>query len=369
MLRISCAPRFDYKQRIEEAGLRWHQDGDYWNERAYYELTPHEVNELESATNELHARALEAVGHVIENLRYSELGIPVEAWTLIERSWYEDWPSLYGRFDLAYDGTHDPPKLLEYNADTPTALVEAAVVQWHWLADLFPGRDQFNSIHEKLRARWQELAPRLPGGVVHFAGILNDLEDWTTLVYLADTAGHAGIGAILLDVGEVGWNRAAQSFVGVDGESLRNVFKLYPWEWMAQEPFFERLTGAGRRVEWIEPPWKMILSSKAILAVLWDLFPGHPNLLETHLDGRHRLEHFVKKPFWGREGQGVEILSGPAVAELGFVYQKFAPTAAFDGYHPVIGSWVIGDDAAGIGIRESAGLVTNNTSSFVPHLF
>jgi glutathionylspermidine synthase len=36
---------------------------------------------------------------------------------------------LYGRFDLAYRGD-GPPKLLEYNADTPTALFEAAVVQW-----------------------------------------------------------------------------------------------------------------------------------------------------------------------------------------------------------------------------------------------
>jgi hypothetical protein len=40
----------------------------------------------------------------------------------------------------------------------------------------------------------------------------------------------------------------------------------------------------------------------------------------------------------------------------------------FDGMRPVIGSWLIGDCAAGIGIRETAGYVTGNTARFVPHV-
>ena len=56
------------------------------------------------------------------------MGIPEHAVTLIERSWEADPPSLYSRLDLAYDGVH-APKLLEYNADTPTSLLEAAVAQ------------------------------------------------------------------------------------------------------------------------------------------------------------------------------------------------------------------------------------------------
>ena len=45
----------------------------------------------------------------------------------------------------AYDG-REPPKATRYNADTPTALYEAAVVQWYWLKDVKPEADQFNSI-------------------------------------------------------------------------------------------------------------------------------------------------------------------------------------------------------------------------------
>ena len=55
--------------------------------------------------------------------------------------------------DLAYNGCE--LKLLEYNADTPTALVESAVAQWYWLNAVFPGADQFNSIHEHLVAKWK----------------------------------------------------------------------------------------------------------------------------------------------------------------------------------------------------------------------
>jgi glutathionylspermidine synthase len=37
--------------------------------------------------------------------------------------------------------------------------------------------------------------------------------------------------------------------------------------------------------------------------------------------------------------------------------------------YPVVGSWVIAHQAAGIGVRESASPIITNTSQFVPHLF
>ncbi len=56
-----------------------------------------------------------------------------------------------------------PAKLLEYNADTPTSIFEAAVFQWTWLEqaierNIIPKRaDQFNSIHERLIDAWKKL--------------------------------------------------------------------------------------------------------------------------------------------------------------------------------------------------------------------
>ena len=51
------------------------------------------------------------------------------------------------------------------------------------------------------------------------------------------------------------------------------------------------------------------------------------------------------------------------------MYQAFSPLPAFHGRHALVGSWVVGDAAVGIGMREDDGLITRNTSCFVPHLF
>ncbi len=157
MKRITIAPRADWEKKVEAVGLIYHhtEGRPYWNESAYYSFHAGEIDRIELATNELHQMCLEAAQHIIDHDRFSELAIPAAAIPFIKRAWEDEPPALYGRFDLAYDG--EQLKLLEYNADTPTALVEAAVVQWHWLQERFPHLDQFNSIHEKLLVKWQEL--------------------------------------------------------------------------------------------------------------------------------------------------------------------------------------------------------------------
>jgi len=376
MRRIAAEPRDDWRKKVEEVGLTWHSSGDqvYWNESAFYEFTAKEVDALEAATNELEAMTLAAAQHIIDNKLYSRMAIPEGAVPLIEASWEAEPPALYGRFDLAYDGS-GPPKLLEYNADTPTSLVEAAVAQWYWLQDRFPKRDQFNSLHERLVALWKELAPYLPGRRIDFCS-MDDAEDGMTVTYLQDTAQQAGLTAAAFPIHEIGWNGAA--FVGPDNRPLGAVFKLYPWEWMAREELGKHVGAAGTL--WIEPAWKMLLSNKGLLPVLWKLYPRHPYLLEASFDGPGLLLSWVKKPLLGREGANITLhqpgkdveTAGNYGAE-GFIYQDLAPLRSFDGMYPVAGSWVIGHEegnvAGGMGIRESATPITTNMSQFVPHLF
>ena len=159
MERKRTDPRDGWEQKIAEAGLIFDQAGGrpYWQEEAYYEFSAREIDDLEEATNNLHRLCLEAAAHVIERDRLTELAIPAPVAAVIKESWRQERSfTLYGRFDLAYDG-NSPPKLLEYNADTPTMLLEAAVVQWYWLEEKFPDADQFNSIHERLMEQWKKL--------------------------------------------------------------------------------------------------------------------------------------------------------------------------------------------------------------------
>jgi glutathionylspermidine synthase len=375
MRRLAAAPRPNWEQKVAEAGLTWHTgETVYWNESAYYEFTAKEVDELEAATNELEKMTLAAAQHIIDNRLYGRLAIPDHAIPLIESSWEAEPPSLYGRFDFAYDGS-GPPKLLEYNADTPTSLVEAAVVQWYWLQDLFPKHDQFNSLHERLVALWKELADYLPGKRIDLCS-MDDAEDGMTVTYLQDTAQQAGLEATIFPVDEIGWN--GREFVGPDDRPLGAVFKLYPWEWMVREEFGKHVASA--KTLWIEPAWKMLLSNKGILPVLWQLYPRHPYLLEASFDGPGLMMSWVKKPLLGREGANILVhqpgrdfeTQGEYGAE-GFIFQQLAAAKSFDGMQPVIGSWLIGHEegnaAGGMGIRESNSPVITNTSQFVPHLF
>jgi glutathionylspermidine synthase len=372
MQRKVIAPRADWQAVVEHIGLTYHthETAPYWDESAYYELTASEVDALEAAGNVVHQLCLEAAGKVIEKGWWDRLHIPKEAIPAIERSWEEDRFSVYGRFDFAYTGT-GTPKLLEYNADTPTALIEASVAQWFWLQDKFPHADQFNSIHERLIAAWK----RLGADFVHFASVRDHPEDEQTVLYLQDTCHQAGARTVRLYMDELGWDEVGQAFVDLAGEPIQFGFKLYPWEWMWAEEFGKCLPNS--RTQFIEPEWKMILSNKALLPILWELFAGHPNLLPAFDEPGPLGSTYVKKPKLSREGQNVSIIergttvleTGGEYGEEGFVYQALAPIPDYQGNRPVCGVWVVDHEAAGLGIREDSGRVTGNLSRFVPHLF
>jgi glutathionylspermidine synthase len=372
MQRHHSQPRTDWRKEVETLGLTYHSHdaGPYWDESACYELTAKEVNALEAAANTLHALCIEAAQAVIERAWWQRLSIPEAAIPCILRSWERDDFSLYGRFDLSLDGS-TPPKLLEYNADTPTALLEAAVVQWFWLEQLHPEADQFNSIHERLVEAWR----RWNKSTIHLSSIKEHPEDEQTVLYLRDTCEQAGVKTSAVFIEDIGWDSRRNLFVDLDNQPIEHCFKLYPWEWLWQEPFGAHLATDCPR--FIEPTWKMLLSNKGLLPILWELFPDHPNLLPAYDLPAPLGAHYVRKPRLSREGSNVTWIENGVVVEEtsgdygeeGHVYQALAPMAQFDGHRPVFGVWVIDHEAAGLGIREDTRRITGNLSRFVPHFF
>lgn len=421
MKRISLEPRADWRAKAEALGFDWHSAptpedprGTYWDESAYWELTAAEVDQLEEATEELHRMCIAAAGHVIERGLLPNFGFSPTAIDVIKDSWarrHDDQLSVYGRFDLAF-GSEDSgarqPKLLEYNADTPTGLYEAAVVQWTWLEERFPDRDQFNSLHEGLVATWARVDGALRQSnlpqALHFTCMMPHAEDEGTLRYMLDTALEAGLSGKIVNAADIGWTTPLDGpddaldgqFVDAEEIAITAMFKILPWEWMLSDPFGAKLARAvrTRNLSVIEPAWKMIPANKAILAVLWEMYPDHPNLLPAFMDRRafSAGATVVAKPLFGREGANICITTlgeeGQPAAPLaslggtygteGYVYQALTPLAESAGrdaagntviHHAVIGSWVIDGVSRGIGIREDAGLITHNRSRFVPHLF
>jgi glutathionylspermidine synthase len=392
MERRTIAPRPGWQQTVEEQGLiypltRYPDDSlrPYWDESAYYVFTLPEVEALEEVVEELHTMCLAAAAHIVEHDRFADLGITDPRLArLVAEAWRRraELPSVYGRFDLRYDGT-GPAKLLEYNADTPTSLVEAASPQWFWMEERFPGADQWNSLHERLVDAWKKQAHLLPpGSPLYFAHTAGDElgEDLMTVAYLKETAEQAGLDTDWISMEDIGWDRLSERFVDKKLRFIRSIFKLYPWEWLTTDRFAPHVLatldnggGTGTTL-WIEPAWKMLLSNKALLAVLWELYPGHPNLLPAYLDGPRELaaaDGYVSKPLLGREGAGVTVHepgSAPVLREEPCCYQGLAPLPTFDGNHVVLGAWVVENESAGLGIRESSGLVTDEYARFLPHV-
>ena len=384
MERIKTEERPGWDEKAEALGFTWrHLDGArYWDERAYYQFSLDEVESgLEDPARELHAMCLDLVADVAKSEQLMErLAIPPTSRDDVMDSWVNRAPSLYGRFDFAFDGA-GPAKLYEYNADTPTSIYETGAFQWTWLEDMIAaGRlpaeaDQFNSLHEKLEQRFRALFPN--GGFVHFASDPDSVEDRQNVKYLEDIAKQAGLEPKFVPVSEIGLD-ADGRFIDQDNYLIQAVFKLYPWEDMFREDYADKIKGS--RTQFLEPAWKSVLSNKGMLPLLWERHAGHPNLLPAYFDGDPKAAElgnsYVKKPLFSREGANIELVDegrrarvlDQGYGEEGHILQGLHTLTAFDGNYPVVGAWIVGDDPAGIGIREDRSRVTKNLSRFVPHV-
>ncbi|MBS0226850.1 MAG: glutathionylspermidine synthase family protein [Proteobacteria bacterium] len=380
MQRIETKERADWRAQAERDGFTFHTiDGEpYWDESAYYAFTLREIeDDIEAPTNELHQMAIALVDEVVHSAELlAKLGIAPAYWDWIQRSWERRDPHLYGRMDFAYDGS-GPAKLFELNYDTPTSLFEAGYFQWTWLEDLkrrhqFPDTaDQFNRIQEALQERFAAIAAQKQ---VHFASFPDAPEDEATVLYLRDCAEQAGVMTEGIAIGDIGITSDGR-FTDLDDRIIETLFKLYPLEDMFRDNFGASLQRDTLRL--IEPPWKVVLSNKGVLPLLWERHRGHPNLLESRFAERgERVETgWVRKPLFSREGANITLAlgaghridtDGPYDSGLA-ILQAARPLTAFGGRYPLVGSWVVGDEAVGIGIREDSSLVTGNGARFLPH--
>lgn len=359
---------------------------------SFYLMDGESARECARAATELHEMCVAATAEVLRrNDLLKRFDIEPVHWERIRRSFAANHPSLTGRFDLGEAGSAF--KLFEYNADSAATLIECAVIQQKWAESygISANTESAGSILEPLLVgAWRKAGV---SGLVHFL-VDDDLEERYTALYVMGCARKAGLRTRLcVGFDDLVWHDG--TLVDVDGAPVKTIWKTWMWETafadhrraLAEEG--ERVMaprGCGKArladllrtheaVTVFEPLWKVIPSNKGILPVLWELFPDHPNLLCAEWSPTEALRRggYVRKPVVGRCGRNISIhgTDGVPTHETGgefhkrpSIFQEHLRLPKHDGFHAVLGAWIVGGAFGGIGIREDSSPITNADSPF-----
>ncbi len=353
------------------------------------ELSLEDADTLALAGNTLYALLVEAAEHVLEKDLLDEVGVPTALHRLVRHSWDDDRPwHVYGRFDLAGGVAGQPVRLIEFNADTATAIPETAIAQWAQARDV-PGAEQFNELYERLveqfgrlRAANDDLSPTLL-----CTGFADAPEDDANLGVVGAAAEEAGFRVTYRSVPDVTFSPGEGVFTHEPASGEREagwvrhdfVFKLVPWETFAtDEPaLLTILEGLilDRHVVVVNPAYAVLLQSKRLMKVAYDLHPDDPLLLEAAYVPLAGQRH-VEKPAYGREGGNVSIYGAtgePLHATGGdydvypSVFQAFTDLPHDDAVRLYQTGLFWAFEACAVGFRRGD-LVMDDRSAFVGHL-
>ncbi|MBZ7943797.1 glutathionylspermidine synthase family protein [Campylobacter sp. RM13744] len=376
------------KDYLENIGFSWHtdEDGSDYISDTLVCVKENEANAYYEASNELYDMFIAAAQNVIDNDRFDELGIPFNLVKAIKMSWENDvhW-HLYGRFDFAGGLDGKPIKLLEFNADTPTALFESAILQWAILKqNNMDENHQFNNIYECLMENFKRLITLdddtslfqnyYQGWKILFSSIAGNKEEEITTKLLAYIANEAGFETNFSYVDEVEFSDEG---IFKDGINYEYWFKLIPWEDIAIEEgdLAMLLTQIMRNQKAIilNPAYTLIFQSKGIMKILYELYPNHPLLLETK-DQPLTGKTYVKKPVFGREGANISIVKGEQILKENegpyvnnkFIYQEYVELNSYENEFYQAGVF-FAYEGCGLGFRKG-GMILDNSSKFVGHI-
>ena len=199
---------------------------------------------LEGAVAQLFEMCVAAGDHVVDNELFDRMRIPPMARPQIRRTWESEPPSVYGRFDLRYDGERPPQAagVQRRHPDRPGRVrrhpVELAPV--HRAGHATSGTrctTRSSPPGQRNLLKWERRTGVRPR--VHLAWTSEETsgEDRMTVAYLMDTVVQAGYEAIELIVEDIVLDDGDGRFYDQQGRHLDVVFKLYPWEWLIEDEF------------------------------------------------------------------------------------------------------------------------------------
>ncbi|MDX1561388.1 MAG: glutathionylspermidine synthase family protein, partial [Gammaproteobacteria bacterium] len=271
-----------------------------------------------------------ATNYVLSNdARLEPFNIPRALWPRIHQSWDNRRNQMItGRFDFSL--SERGLKVYEYNCDSASCHMETGKIQGKWAENYGcdDGEDAGEDLHELLTAAWQH------SDVDDVLHILQDADPEETYhsLFMQQAMTEAGIESkIIRGLEGLTWQPDG-SIADADGVPVKWVWKTWAWETALDQLRAEceddavelADPGRGRRpkqaprlvdvllrseVMVYEPLWTLIPSNKAILPILWSMFPEYPYLLNTsyELTDELRQSGYVVKPIVGRGGANISI--------------------------------------------------------------
>jgi glutathionylspermidine amidase/synthetase len=360
----------------------------------YYCVSATALAELRRATNELHALFMHATNYVLgDDARLERFNIPRALWTRIHDSWDNRRTQMItGRFDFAM--SERGLKVYEYNCDSASCHMETGKVQGKWARHFGcdEGYDPGRKLHELLRDAWRH------SDVDEMLHIMqdDDPEETYHALFMQEAMEEAGIRSKIINgVSSLCW-AADGGILDADGQRVRWVWKTWAWETALDQLRAEceaddvkipnyrdgrmpehppRLVDVLLRKEVMvyEPLWTLIPSNKAILPVLWSMFPDYPYLLESAYELTDDLakKGYVAKPIVGRGGANVSIYdreqhlraeTGGQFDDRDQVYQAYFPLPQAGGYNVQVSTFSAAGRYAGACVRVDESPVINMVS-------
>lgn len=364
----------------------------------YFRLSATALREVKRATNELHAMFMRATQYVLDDdALLAHFNLPRVLWPRIRQSWSNRRNQMItGRFDFAVSDRG--VKAYEYNCDSASCHMECGLVQGRW-AEHFgcaDGEDAGEDLSEDLVAAWAKSGVT---GVLHIMRD-RDLEETYHAFYMKRAIEAAGIECkIIKGLSGLGWD-ADGWVVDADGLRIEQVWKTWAWETAIDQIRAEcddddqdlrlhrtvdRRTTRPRLVDVLlrpevmvfEPLWTLIPSNKAMLPVLWMLYPNHPFLLNTQftLTEELRRSGYVVKPIVGRCGHNITLIDhnsaliGETAGQFDDrdqIFQELHALPRIDGVNVQVSTFSVAGHFAGAGVRVDPSPIITTHSDLPP---
>ncbi len=358
----------------------------------YFCLSETAYSELKRATNELHHLFMRATDYVLQDDKLLQhFCIPSTLWPRIRSSWDNRRNSMItGRFDFSI--SENGLKAYEYNADSASCYLEAARLQAEWATHYgcTIGRSPGEKLYGYLVRAWKSRS------ITDNLHIMQDLDDEETYhaLFMKSAMEEAGLSVkILQGVTNLHWHKG--HIVDSEGLPIKRVWKTWAWETVLDQVRKEmedhdvaiiepdsssppRLVDVLLRPDVMvhEPLWTLIPSNKAILPVMWMLFPDHPYLLNSQFELTDDLlkSGYVEKPIVGRSGENIVIsdtkdIIGQTEGRFGSrqrIYQSLHRLPHIDRMNVQVCSFAVAGSFAGACVRVDPSLVIRGASDVMP---